>query len=77
MDKTKFKETEEKYRELKEALNNGEISPEEMKKQLKKMMVLDDDGNYWMIGGKTEKWYIYNGTDWKEGNPFPKEEEKE
>lgn len=74
MEKTKFKETEEKYGELKERLNNGEITPEEMKKELKKMMVLDETGNYWMIGGKTGKWYVYNGTDWKEGNPFEQEE---
>jgi hypothetical protein len=74
MEQTKFKETEEKYRELKERLNNGEITPEEMKKELKKMMVLDETGNYWMIGGKTGKWYVYNGTDWKEGNPFEQEE---
>jgi hypothetical protein len=41
-----------------------------MKKELKNMMVLDEDGSYWMIGGKTGKWYVYNGTDWKEGSPF-------
>lgn len=74
MEQTKFKETEEKYRELKEKLNNGEITPDEMKKELKKMMVLDEAGNYWMIGGKTGKWYVYNGTDWKEGTPFEQEE---
>ena len=70
MDFSKFKETEQQYRELKEKLGSGEINPEYMKKELKKMMVLDENGNYWMIGGKTGKWYIYNGTEWKENSPF-------
>lgn len=70
MEQEKFKETERKYGELKEKLNHGEMTPEEMKKELKKMMVLDENGNYWMIGGKTGKWYSYNGTDWKEGDPY-------
>lgn len=70
MDFSKFKETEQQYRELKEKLSSGEINPEYMKKELKKMMVLDENGNYWMIGGKTGKWYIYDGTEWKENSPF-------
>lgn len=70
MEQEKFKETERKYSELKEKLNRGEMTPEEMKKELKKMMVLDEQGNYWMIGGKTGKWYSYNGTDWTEGDPY-------
>ncbi|MCP4157545.1 MAG: hypothetical protein GY757_58080 [bacterium] len=70
MDEMKFKDTEKKYSELKKKLDSGELKPDEMKKELKKMMVLDDAGSYWMIGGKTGRWYIYNGTDWKEGNPF-------
>lgn len=74
MDLSKFKDTEQQYTELKKKLNAGAITPDEMKKELKKMMVMDDDGNYWMIGGKSGKWYIYNGTDWKEGEPFKEED---
>jgi hypothetical protein len=74
MDYKKFNETEEKYRILKGQLNNGEITPEELKKELKGMMIQDEEGNYWMIGGKTGKWYIYDGTDWKEENPYKEEE---
>lgn len=70
MDFSKFKEIEQQYRELKEKLRSGEINSEYMKKELKKMMVLDENGNYWMIGGKTGRWYIYEGTEWKESNPF-------
>lgn len=80
MDYAKFKDTEKKYDLLKEQSRRGEITPDDMKAELKKMMVLDDSGNYWMIGGKTGNWYIYNGTDWKEEDPYkdmPVQEEEE
>lgn len=70
MDISKFKEVEDKYRELKIQLDGGGLTSDELKAKLKKMMVNDDEGNYWMIGGKTGKWYLYNGTDWREGNPY-------
>ena len=70
MDHSKFKETENKYIELKSLLDFGSISSEELKLKLKKMMIKDDDGNYWMIGSNTGKWYIYNGSDWKEKDPY-------
>ncbi len=76
MDQSKFKEVEQKYNDLKERLNYGALNPEEIKKELKKMMVVDEDGKYWMIGAKTGKWYFHDGTDWKEGNPYEKEEEE-
>ncbi len=70
MDHNKFKEAENKYIELKSSLDSGSITSEELKVKLKKMMIRDDDGNYWMIGSNTGKWYIYNGSDWKEKDPY-------
>ena len=73
MDITKFKEAEEKYRGLKEQLDNGEISAAELKTKLKDTMIQDDDGQYWMIGGKSGKWYRYDGTEWSEAEPYQQE----
>ncbi len=70
MDEKKFKEVEEKYRELKLKLETKEITPDNFNVQLKKMMVVDENGSYWMIGGKTGKWYTYDGVKWVEKNPF-------
>ncbi len=70
MDHSKFKETENKYIELKSSLDSGSITSEDLKVKLKQMMIRDDEGNYWMIGSNTGKWYIYNGSDWKEKNPY-------
>lgn len=76
MNLSKFKGVELKYKDLKSRLDNNEIDKDEMKKELKKIMVLDEDGNYWMIGGKSGKWYVYNGTSWEESDPY-KEESQE
>ncbi len=70
MDYSKFKENENKYVELKSKLDSGSINSEELKVTLKKMMIRDEEGNYWMIGSNTGKWYIYNGTEWKEKDPY-------
>lgn len=70
MDLEKFRDIEEKYRNLKERFEKNEISSEELKVSLKKMMIRDDEGNYWIIGSNTGKWYVYDGTDWKEKTPY-------
>jgi len=70
MDAGKFKEVENKYKELSFKLGLGEINADDMKRELKKMMIQDEGGSYWMIGGKTGKWYVYNGVDWKEDIPY-------
>ena len=71
MDIDKFKEAEAKYLQLKSQLDRGEINAAEMKKQLKETMIIDENGNYWMIGGKSGKWYNYRDSEWKESNPYP------
>ncbi len=71
MDVKKFRDTESRYNELKARLESGETSPDDLKAQLKKMMVMDETGQYWMIGSKTGKWYRYDGTEWKPGDPYP------
>jgi hypothetical protein len=73
VDMKKFKDVELKYNELKQQLEQAEINADDMKRELKRLMVLDDDGHYWMIGGKTGKWYRYDGTDWKIGEPYGNE----
>jgi hypothetical protein len=73
MDINKFKQAEAKYQELKVRMEKGEISSNEMKSKLKEIMVTDEQGNYWMIGGKTGKWYTYTESEWKEDNPYQDE----
>jgi hypothetical protein len=70
MDERKFKETEAKYRKLKEKHAKGEISTEEVKTELKQLMVQDETGTYWMLGGKSGKWYRHDGAQWQETDPY-------
>jgi len=70
MNEKKFRETEAKYKELKEKHAKREISTEEVKEQLKHLMVQDETGTYWMLGGKTGKWYRHDGAQWQETDPY-------
>lgn len=76
MDEKKFREVETRYKILSDQHRKGEINSDTLKKELKKMMVLDEENRYWMIGGKTGKWYTYDGKEWKEDNPYEKIVEK-
>jgi hypothetical protein len=70
MDARKFREIEGLYKDLKERQAAGEISVEDAKSELKKMMLRDEDNRFWMLGGKTGGWYVYDGSAWKPADPY-------
>jgi len=70
MDAKKFREIEELYKDVKERQAAGEISAEDMKSELKKMMLRDEDNRYWMLGGKTGSWYVHDGSSWNPADPY-------
>ena len=70
MDAKKLREIEDLFKDLKYRLDAGEISSDNMKAELKKMMIRDEDNRYWMIGNKTGGWYVYDGSVWKADNPY-------
>jgi hypothetical protein len=74
MDARKLKEIEDIYKNLKVKLDAGEITGDEIKSELKKMMIRADDNRFWMIGNKTGGWYVYDGSVWKTGNPYDRQE---
>ena len=74
MDAKKLKKIEDLYEDLKYKLDAGEISSDDMKSELKKMMIRADDNRYWMLGNKTGGWYVYDGSVWKAGNPYGQKE---
>ncbi len=69
----KFKETKEKYLELKDLFLKGKLSKEEFKAELHKLIIEDEKGVKWSIGEKSGKWYFLENGKWIEGTP---EEEK-
>jgi hypothetical protein len=74
MDARKLKEIEDLYKDLKYRLDAGEISNDDLKAELKKMMIRDEDNRYWMIGNKSGGWYVYDGSVWNTGNPYDQKE---
>jgi len=74
MDAKKFREIEALYKDLKSRQEAGEISGEDMKAELKKMMIHDADNRYWMLGSKTGGWYVYDGSSWNAADPYGREE---
>jgi hypothetical protein len=66
----KFRATEAQYNELKERHSRGELNAREVKAELKRLMLQDEDGKYWMLGGKSGKWYVHDGSQWQEGDPY-------
>lgn len=73
MEAKKFREIEGLYKDLKERQAAGEVSAEDMKSELKKMMLRDEDNRFWMLGGKTGGWYMYDGSAWNPADPYPHE----
>lgn len=67
---SKFKDTEARYNELKAQLGRGDIAVDVAKSEIKKLMIQDDTGVYWMMGGKSGKWYKHVDNQWSEADPF-------
>jgi hypothetical protein len=70
MDARKFREIEGLYKDLRERQAAGEVSAEDMKSELKKMMLRDEENRFWMLGGKTGSWYQYDGSAWNPADPY-------
>ncbi|MCX6555874.1 MAG: hypothetical protein NTW95_00340 [Candidatus Aminicenantes bacterium] len=70
MDVKRLKEIEDIYQDLKARFDAGEIGGDDMKSELKKVMLRDEENRFWMIGSKTGGWYVYDGSSWKAGNPY-------
>jgi hypothetical protein len=73
MEAKKFREIEELYKDLKERQAAGEVSAEDMKSELKKMMLRDEENRFWMLGGKSGGWYMYDGSAWNPSDPYERE----
>jgi hypothetical protein len=74
MDPKKLSEIEDSYHDLKAKLDAGKISADDMKAELKKMMIRDEENRFWMIGNKSGGWYVYDGSAWKAGDPYRRQE---
>jgi hypothetical protein len=65
----RFADVERQYYALKAQLSGGQLSREQFEAALQKLMILDAQSRYWMMGAETGKWYVYDGQNWGQGEP--------
>ena len=64
-----FEEVERKVKVLRERYRSGHLTREQLQNELRSLMILDDDGHWWMLGLESDRWYFYDGRDWVAANP--------
>ena len=64
-----FQEAEGEYKKLKAQLDAGTLTEEQFEARLQAVMVQDQQGRWWTIGGATGQWYVHDGVNWVIGEP--------
>ncbi len=60
----RYADVERSVQVLRRRYSAGSITRDQLQAELRKLMILDEDGYWWMIGLETDRWYKYNGKDW-------------
>jgi hypothetical protein len=64
-----FQEAERRYAEIKRRHEAGSLTKEEFDKQLKELMVQDEEGRWWVKSRTTGEWHYHDGTAWIKDTP--------
>lgn len=65
----KFIDVEKAVSALRRRYTAGALTRDQLQAELRKLMILDEGGHWWMIGLETDKWYQYDGKDWVLATP--------
>ncbi len=65
-----FRRVQDEYFRLRGQFSVGIINEQEFDNALHALSIQDAQGHDWMIGANTGKWYVYDGTQWTEADPF-------
>ncbi len=65
----RFHNVERQVGILRRKYKNNQISKEEAKQELRRLMITDSDNVWWMIGFDTDLWYKYDGANWVVATP--------
>lgn len=69
MDPSRFKQVEQAVQVLRERLTSGHLTREQFQAELRRQMILDEEGRWWMLGLETHQWYYYDGSSWIAAKP--------
>jgi hypothetical protein len=64
-----FADVAQEVERLRQQVTAGTLTAEEGQARMRDLMVEDADGNWWMVGYETGKWYRHDGTDWVQADP--------
>ncbi len=64
-----FEEVERKVKILRQQYQTGQLTREQFQAELRRLMILGDDGHWWMLGVESDRWYHYDGKAWVASNP--------
>lgn len=65
----RFRDVERKVQALRRRYAAGGMTRDQLKEELRRLMILDNDQTWWMIGLETDRWYRYNGREWVLATP--------
>ncbi len=65
----RYSEVEQAVQILRRRYAAGSMSRDQLQAELRKLMILDEEGHWWMIGLESDRWYKYNGKDWIPATP--------
>jgi formylglycine-generating enzyme required for sulfatase activity/SH3-like domain-containing protein len=64
-----FAQVEAEFQKLKGQYEAGALTEAELRAELEKLMLQDEQGCWWMIGYETGQWYYHDGTAWVRREP--------
>jgi membrane peptidoglycan carboxypeptidase len=65
----RFREVENSVQALKQQYAQGQITRNQLETELRRLMVLDEEGRWWTLGVDSKRWYRYDGREWVPDTP--------
>lgn len=65
----KFQQAETNIRALRQQFQQGQITRDQFQADLRRLMVLDDDNVWWMMGVESDRWYRHDEGKWVPATP--------
>ncbi|MFN8420595.1 MAG: transglycosylase domain-containing protein [Anaerolineae bacterium] len=65
----KFIDVEKSVQGLRRRYTSGLMTRDQLQAELRKLMILDEQGYWWMIGLESDRWYQYDGRNWNPAIP--------
>lgn len=65
----RFREVEQSVKILRQQFANAQITRAQLEAELRRLMVLDEQGRWWTLGVDSNRWYRYDGREWVPDTP--------